>query len=89
MSGYAKDLFVLVADSSMEQALTGLLARHRRPSARQIGYDIEAHPQRDPGCRTNAVSLLRPRLQSHEYALVVFDCQGCESDTRRRMQRKP
>ncbi len=81
MSGYAKDLFVLVADSSMEQAFKGLLARHRRPGSRQIGYDIEVHPQRDPGCRTHAVSLLRPRIKSHQYVLVVFDCQGCGGES--------
>lgn len=89
MSGYANDLFVLVADSSMEQAFEGLLAQRQRLGARQIGYDIEVHPQHDPGCRKDAASLLRPRLKSHRYALVVFDRHGCGStDSRERLQQK-
>ncbi len=86
MSGYARDLFVLVADSSIEQAFEGLLARHERLGSRRIGYDIQVHPKRDPGCRTDAVALSRPHLQSHRYALVVFDHYGCGQESLRRQQ---
>ena len=84
MNGYAKDIFALVADSSMEQAFEGLLAQHGRLNIRRIRYDIEVHPRRDPGCRIDAVSLLRPRLESHGYALVVFDHDGCGSKASRK-----
>ena len=89
MNGYEKDVFALVADKSMEQAFEGLLAQHEKLRIRQIRYDIEVHPRRDPGCRTQAIPLLRPRLHSHRHTLVVFDHHGCGSNaSRKNLQRE-
>lgn len=86
MSGYAKDLFVLVADSSMEQAFEGLLAQHDKLHIRRIRYDIEVHPNHDAGCRTDAVEMLRPYITGYRYAMVVFDHDGCGQESLRRQQ---
>ena len=86
MNGYAKDIFALVADKDMEQVFEGLLAQHEELRIRQIRYNIEVHPNHDPGCRTHAVPLLRPRLNSHQYALVVFDRDGSGGENLSREQ---
>ena len=86
MNGYDKDVFALVADKSMEQAFEGLLAQHEKLRIRQIRYGIGVHPNHDAGCRTDAVRLLRPRLNSHRYALVVFDRDGSGKENLSREQ---
>ena len=86
MNGYAKDIFALVADKDMEQVFEGLLAQHEELRIRQIRYNIEVHPNHDSGCRTHAVPLLRPRLNSHQYALLVFDHHGCGKENLSREQ---
>ena len=75
----AKDLFVLAADLDMKNALEGLLARPGPLSIRNVDFDIERHPYRDSGCRTDAVEYLRPFLRGYRHALVVFDHHGCGS----------
>lgn len=86
MNGYDKDVFALVADKSMEQAFESLLAQHEQLRIRQISYGIGVHPNHDSGCRTDAVRLLRPRLQRYEYALVVFDRDGSGGENLSREQ---
>ena len=79
----AKDLFVLAADLDMKNALEGLLSRPGHLRIRDVDFDIERHPNRDSGCRTDAVEYLRPFLGRYRHALVVFDYHGCGSHYRR------
>lgn len=72
-----RDLVVLVADKDMKSTLEALLARTDALQIGSIEFDIYAHTQKDPGCRTNADAFLRTFLRSHEYALVLFDRDGC------------
>ena len=75
----SKDLFVLAADLELKNALDGLLSRTKDLGARDVAYDIERHPNRDSGCRSEAVEYLRPYLRGYRHALVVFDHYGCGS----------
>ncbi len=83
---YPKELVVLVADLDMENALRGILGRHRALRIRQLAegenFDILRHPQRDPGCRGDADTFLQGFLKTHRYALVVFDHHGCGRKSR-------
>lgn len=82
-----KDLFVLAADLELANALEGLLSRPSCLSIREIDFDIERHPNRDSGCRIDAVEYLRPYLGRYRHALVVFDSWGCGStDSREEIQ---
>ena len=74
-----RDLVVLVADRHMERAFKGLLSQQEKFGIRNIDYQILTHPGHDPGCRTQAVELLRPFLSSSNYAIVAFDYHGCGS----------
>ena len=74
-----KDLFVLAADLELANALEGLLSRSNDLGIRDIAFDIERHPNRDSGCRSDAVEYLRPYHGRYRYALVVFDHHGCGS----------
>lgn len=72
-----KDLFVLVADADIAATMDSLLTR-RRPALgiRNIEFTIEKHLRRDPGCRQQAAMAARRYVNSHEYALVLFDRHG-------------
>jgi hypothetical protein len=72
-----KDLLILVADSCMENAVAGLLARRRALQIRSIDYDIDVHPHRDPGCLNKADVFLRPFSESYDHAIVMLDHDGC------------
>lgn len=74
-----KDLFVLAADLELANALEGLLSRSKDLGIRDVEFDIERHPNRDSGCRSDAVEYLRPYHGRYRYALVVFDHHGCGS----------
>jgi hypothetical protein len=71
------DLVVLVADTNMEQTFKGLLARHRSLGIRAITYNIYKHPRHDPGCRNEGHDFLRIFAGQYDYALVLFDHEGC------------
>ena len=71
------DLFVLVADLDMANALEGLLSRSGDLGIRDVTFDIRRHPDRDSGCRTGSVEYLRPYLNRYDHALIVFDRHGC------------
>ncbi len=77
------DLMVLVADLDMEQAVRGLFSRPQPLRNAQFSYDVARHPNRDPGCRTQAADYLRPFFRSHRYAMVVFDLDGSGSTASR------
>lgn len=72
-----KDLVALVADKNIESALAGLVARHRALGVRQIDADIFVHPERDPGCLRKAHTFLRSQATRYEFAMVMFDREGC------------
>ena len=74
-----KELIVLAADLDIENAIRGLLAQPSRLKVKTPSFDIRRHPNRDPGCRTNAADLLRPALGKYRHALVIFDHDGCGS----------
>ena len=74
-----RDLIVLVPDTDTQEALRAILERPESLGIRGVSYDVRRHPNRDPGCRTQAVALLRPYLTSSARAIVVFDREGCSS----------
>lgn len=74
--GPVQDLFALVADLDMRNAVGALLARSSDFGVRGISFHIERHKERDSGCRTFAVSHLRPHFHLYRRALVVFDRHG-------------
>jgi hypothetical protein len=61
-----KDLVCLVADKNMEAALRGLLERHQALRLRQLSFDLQVHPRRDPGCYNAAHEFLQPLRASYE-----------------------
>ena len=76
----SKDLYVLVADTHMRRTVEALL-NHRCQAIgiRQPNFDIAHHPRRDPGCRTEAVDILRKYQHNYLRAMVLFDYEGCGS----------
>jgi len=71
------DLIVLVADSEMESALTGILSRTESLGIKKLRNRILRHPHRDPGCWKDGPGFLRTFLRQAEYALILFDREGC------------
>lgn len=87
-SSCPQDLFVLVADADIREAMHGVLGRSDGLLARRLDFEVQRHPQRDGGCRTGAVAYLRPYIKRFRYCMVVFDLQGCGSrDSRGDIQR--
>ncbi|ADN02167.1 hypothetical protein STHERM_c12260 [Spirochaeta thermophila DSM 6192] len=78
------DLVVLVADKDMEVAIQTLLqCRHQALGIREnITFDVYTHPQRDPGVVSDGVNFLRGFAGKCEYALVLFDREGCGREDR-------
>jgi hypothetical protein len=77
---YQKDLIVLLADLDAENAVRVLLRRHHSLGIRKLSFDIIRHRMRDSGCCKGAVDMLRPFLESHRYAIVIFDHHGSGRD---------
>ena len=76
-------LIALVADRDMEETLVRLFGRGRSFAIRGFAFEIRRHPDRDAGCRADAVNYLRQFLRTFDHALVVFDRDGCGSDATR------
>ncbi|GIL12558.1 MAG: hypothetical protein BroJett038_12780 [Chloroflexota bacterium] len=72
-----QDIVFLVADADTEQAIIGLLSRTLSLGIRDIKYQIYKHDRRDPGCRTEADIFLRQFVKQFDYAIVLFDHEGC------------
>ena len=72
-----KDLYVLVADLDMLQTMEKLLNRNAKLGIRPIKFAVAKHLYRDPGCRTNASQYLQGHIRDYQYALVMFDREGC------------
>ena len=80
-----KDLFVLTADADMDAAMNQLLT-NRQPSLgiRHIDFTVTRHSKRDAGCRVHAAERLDGHRHSYEYALVMFDRDGCGAEDKPR-----
>lgn len=75
---YSKNLIVLTADPQMERAIATLL-EHRKAALQiaDISVDVVRHRNKDPGCRTDAASVLNPRRNVYQKAMILFDFHGC------------
>ena len=76
-AGKGRDLVVLVPDLDIRVTVEGLLNRPENMGMRRISSLVTPHPQRDAGCRVDAVERLRNFVRDHRYAIVVFDKHGC------------
>jgi hypothetical protein len=72
-----KDLVVLTADKDAHLGISALLNRQADLGTRPIALECIAHPKHDSGVLMTAHHFLRPFLRYFEYALVVFDLEGC------------
>ena len=77
-----KDLVALVADSTMNSVLTNLLDRDKAFGIRKIQIEIFVHPHHDPGVYNDAGNFLSPFTINFEYALVLFDREGCGQENK-------
>jgi len=79
---YEYDLVILVPGKDDREAIDGLL-KYRCGS---MGISIEryyfiVHPRRDPGVLKEAHEILRPFINTAQYALVIFDHEGSGQET--------
>ena len=73
-----KDLIILVADQDTRNLLDGLLPRiHKIEKLRDFAFDIRVHVNRDNGVLNDGVNFLRSFLNTHHYAIAMFDFEGC------------
>ena len=72
-----RDLVVLVADRDMEFAVKGLLSKPQRLGIHPVTSDIYVYPNRDSGCLLKCDSFLQLFVNSHAFAVVLFDRHGC------------
>lgn len=74
------DLFALVADRDIEQAISGLLSRTHAIGIQPLkSVEIRPFARHDGGCRTEGVSVLRTLRKQFRHALLVFDFDGSGS----------
>jgi hypothetical protein len=71
-----KDLLVVAADKSMQQALKGLLARPQALGIREVEVDIYYHPQHDPACALRGVEFMSDWSDQYHHGLLMFDHEG-------------
>jgi hypothetical protein len=71
-----KDLYLLVADSSMAKALEAALLRHESLEIRPIQFKIDPHPYRDPGVRTTGAEMLALQVNQFSHCIMVLDFEG-------------
>lgn len=74
-----EDLVVLVADKNMEYAMRGIFERQESLNTLRFSYHIIVHSQRDPGVYKDSHNVLRSYQNKYNFALVVFDKEGCGS----------
>ena len=71
---------MLVADGTMRRAVESLLSRHERLGIRRIQAQVfPGNPPYDSVAFLRCQDYLRPFLSLANYALVVFDREGCGS----------
>ncbi len=72
------DLIVLVADADAEAGIKALLEKRTKAlGIRDLRFKVIRHPGRDAGVYQQAPTLLRSYLSEADYALVLFDYEGC------------
>ena len=76
-SGALRDLVVLVADTDTQYALRGIISRALSLGIETLDVTYRIHPRHDPGCLNKPEEILRRYCDSHRYALVVLDYDGC------------
>jgi hypothetical protein len=81
---FPEDLIVLVADTSMQFALRGILNRHQSLRTRPIDSRVIRHIDNDPGCLREGPDFLRPWISKSKHALLILDLHGCGRDQARR-----
>jgi hypothetical protein len=89
-----RDLFVVVPDLDMENAIKTLLCHRQRSLGIQLGFNPDRPPQgdllryagRDSGCFKDAVDILRPPQRTHQHAILIFDHDGCGGKDKEREQ---
>jgi hypothetical protein len=74
---HTKDLVVLTADKDAHLGIQTLLDRHGDLGFRPLTFECWPHPKHDSGVLVGAHHFLRSFLRQAEYALVVFDLEGC------------
>lgn len=72
-----KDLVVLTADKDMKLLVQGLLTRPEDLNIQPVSAEFFIHPEHDPGCLLRADDFLRPFYSRFQYAIVMFDREGC------------
>ena len=71
-----KDLVVVAADKSMQQAMTGLLSRQQALGIREVEADVHYHPQHDPACALRGVEFMSDFSDQYQCGLLMFDHEG-------------
>jgi len=74
---HEKDLVVLTADKDAHLGISALLKRQGDLGIRPIAFECVAHPKHDSGVLISAHHFRRPFQRYFEYALAVFDLEGC------------
>jgi len=72
-----RDLIVLAADKDAEMSLRGIFSRHESLDIHSVDAEFIVHREHDPGCLLSSERYLRQYVETHRYALVVFDHEGC------------
>ena len=77
-----KDLIILVADQTMHKTIESLLKfRLRSLGIHQLQYSIfPFEGEHDPGSCKRGHEFLRNFIKQYEYALLIFDLEGCGQD---------
>jgi hypothetical protein len=71
------DLFVLTADADQRAAVRTMLeARTSSLGIRPCRFEVQKHPQRDPGCVGNGVELLATLRSQARHGLMILDWEG-------------
>lgn len=61
----------------MKASLETILSRHKSLELRPIDFEVFVHPEHDPGMYRRAHLFLKTFLNTHQYALALFDREGC------------
>jgi len=76
-----KDLIVSVADSYQEKVIEALLPRVPISSqTRAFTFEIIKNSGHDSGSYNDSHELLRPFINQYNFALVLFDFEGCGAE---------
>ena len=71
-----KDLLIYVADADALAFMSAILSKWRALEIRSITFDIERHPQRDPGMVQSGAELVRMKKGHYSKALLMWDHHG-------------